>query len=74
LAEAERIRSCLGPLHALFQMGPFPGTMKACLDLLGVRAGPPRRPAFSASPVVRAKAARVLKRLAVCRDIDGGQR
>ncbi len=63
LAEAERLRKRLEPLHALFRTGPFPGTMKACLELLGLRAGPPRRPALPVSPELRARAARVLKRL-----------
>jgi len=66
-AQAERIRKRLEPLHALFRSGPFPGTMKACLELLGLRAGPPRRPALPVSPEVRAKATRVLERLQALR-------
>lgn len=63
LAEAERRRKRLEPLHHLFRTGPFPGTMKACLELLGIRAGPPRRPALPVPPEVRARAARILERL-----------
>lgn len=70
---AERMRSRLDPLHALFRTGPFPGTMKACLDILGFRAGPPRRPALPASPSVRAKAARVLERLEAFRKPQKGR-
>ena len=67
MAEAERLRKELEPLHKLFRTGPFPGTMKACLELLGLRAGPPRRPAMAAPPEVRARAARILQRLGVGR-------
>jgi 4-hydroxy-tetrahydrodipicolinate synthase len=63
VAGTERLRKCLEPLHALFRNGPFPGTMKVCLELLGLRAGPPRRPALPASPEVRAKAKRILEQL-----------
>jgi 4-hydroxy-tetrahydrodipicolinate synthase len=66
-AVAEHLRKRLEPLHALFRTGPFPGTMKACLELLGLRAGPPRRPALPVSPEVRAKATRVLERLQALR-------
>jgi 4-hydroxy-tetrahydrodipicolinate synthase len=72
LSQAERIRDRLGPLHALFRTGPFPGTMKACLDILGVRAGPPRLPALPASPKLQAKAAHVLRRLEISRKTGGG--
>jgi 4-hydroxy-tetrahydrodipicolinate synthase len=67
VAGADRLRERLEPLHALFRAGPFPGTMKACLELLGLRAGPPRRPALPVSPEVRAKAKRILQRLRVRR-------
>jgi 4-hydroxy-tetrahydrodipicolinate synthase len=63
LAEAERLQRRLEPLHKLFRAGPFPGTMKACLELLGLRAGPPRRPALPVPAAVRGRAARVLGRL-----------
>jgi 4-hydroxy-tetrahydrodipicolinate synthase len=63
LAEAERLQRRLEPLHKLFRTGPFPGTMKACLELLGVPAGPPRRPALPVPQEVRARAARILERL-----------
>ncbi len=63
LGEAERLRKRLEPLHTLFRTGPFPGTMKACVESLGLRAGPPRRPALPVPPEVRAKAARVLEHL-----------
>ena len=63
VAGADQLRKRLEPLHALFRAGPFPGTMKACLELLGLRAGPPRRPALPVSPEVRAKAKRILERL-----------
>jgi 4-hydroxy-tetrahydrodipicolinate synthase len=72
-AEAERIRKRLEPLHALFRTGPFPGTMKACLELLGLHAGPPRRPALPASPEVRARAGRILSRLEGFREAKGGK-
>lgn len=67
LAEAERLRRRLEPLHELFRTGPFPGTMKACLELVGLRAGPPRRPALPVPAAVRGRAARVLQRLGVGR-------
>jgi 4-hydroxy-tetrahydrodipicolinate synthase len=69
-AEAARLRARLEPLHALFGTGPFPGTMKACLELLGLPAGPPRRPALGASPALRARAGRILRRLAAQRAAD----
>ena len=65
--QAEQIRGRLNPLHTLFRTGPFPGTMKVCLEILGVRAGPPRLPALPASPKVRAKAAHILRRLEIFR-------
>ncbi len=61
--EAERLRKRLEPLHKLFRTGLFPGTMKACVESLGLRAGPPRRPALPVPSEVRARAVRVLKRL-----------
>ena len=61
--EAARIRRRLEPLHNLFRHGPFPGTMKACLDLLGLPAGPPRLPALPASREIRSRAAMILKDL-----------
>ncbi|MBI4573746.1 MAG: dihydrodipicolinate synthase family protein [candidate division NC10 bacterium] len=63
MAEAERLRRRLEPLHELFRTGPFPGTMKACLELSGIPVGLPRRPALPASPEVKATAARILERL-----------
>ena len=62
-ARALRMRKGLEPLHTLFRTAPFPGTMKACLETLGLPAGPPRRPALPASREVRARAARILGRL-----------
>lgn len=63
VAAAARLRGRLEPLQRLFRTGPFPGTMKACLEILGVSAGPPRRPALAASPAVYARARRILQRL-----------
>jgi 4-hydroxy-tetrahydrodipicolinate synthase len=63
LGEAERLRKQLLPLHALFRTVPFPGMMKACVELLGLRGGPPRRPALPVPPEVRVRATRVLERL-----------
>jgi len=60
---ANRLRKRLEPLHALFRTGPFPGTMKVCLELLGLRAGPPRRPALPVSPEVRGRAKHILEQL-----------
>jgi 4-hydroxy-tetrahydrodipicolinate synthase len=74
LWEAERLRKQLLPLHVLFRTGPFPGTMKACLDLLGLRAGPPRRPALPVPSEVRARAGRILDRLEAFRRAEGGGR
>ncbi len=73
MAEAERARKRLEPLHTLFRTGPFPGTMKACLELLGLHAGPPRRPALPASPRVRARADRILGRLETFRKAGRGE-
>jgi dihydrodipicolinate synthase/N-acetylneuraminate lyase len=61
--EVNRLRERLEPFDTLFRTGLFPGTMKACLDLTGFPAGPPRCPAIPAPPEVRAKAQRVLKQL-----------
>ena len=72
LAEAECLRKRLEPLDALFRTGPFPGLMKACLELLGLRVGPPRLPALPASPVIRAKAKVVLARLEGLRHASRG--
>lgn len=63
MAEVERLRRVLEPIDTLFRAGPFPGTMKACLELLGFRAGPPRQPALPAPREIRAKAERVLRQL-----------
>jgi 4-hydroxy-tetrahydrodipicolinate synthase len=63
MAEVERLRKLLEPLDTLFRTGPFPGTMKTCIELLGFRAGPPRRPALPVPPEIRAKARRVMKQL-----------
>ena len=67
-AEVERLRELLEPLDSLFRTGPFPGTTKACLELMGLRAGPPRLPALPAPPTIRAKAERVLRRLKAWRN------
>ena len=69
---AQQIRGRLDPLHTLFRTGPFPGTMKACLDILGVPAGPPRLPALPLSPKARAKAAKILRRLEGFRKSEEG--
>ncbi len=71
LAEAERIRERLEPLHTLFRTSPFPGTMKACVELLGLRAGPPRQPALPAPSHVRARAGGILNRLESARKAEG---
>ncbi len=41
-AEIERLHKVLEPFDILFRTGPFPGTIKACLELTGLPAGPPR--------------------------------
>jgi dihydrodipicolinate synthase/N-acetylneuraminate lyase len=46
--------------------------MKACLDILGVPAGPPRLPALPLSPKARAKAAKILRRLEGFRKSEKG--
>jgi 4-hydroxy-tetrahydrodipicolinate synthase len=74
LREAEHLRKRLEPLHALFRTGPFPGTMKACLEFLGLGAGPPRRPALPVPSEVRARAGRILDRLEAFRRAEGGGR
>lgn len=73
--EVERLRKKLGPLDTLFRTGPFPGTIKACLEVLGLRAGPPRRPALPVSQGILVKAQRVLKQLQPWRDtpLKGGR-
>ena len=60
---AARLRARVEPLHTLFRTGPFPGTMKACLEILGFPVGPPRRPALPVPPAIRTKASLILKRL-----------
>lgn len=71
---AARLRARLEPLHTLFRTGPFPGTMKACLEILGLPVGPPRLPAQPASPKIRAKAAVILKRLERLRQTREGEK
>lgn len=66
-AEAERLQRHLTPLHTLFRTAPFPASMKACLKLQGLPAGPPRRPALPLPPSLRARAAKILQRLAAVR-------
>ena len=71
---AARLRARLEPLHTLFRVGPFPGTMKACLEILGFPVGPPRRPALPAPPAIRKKASVILKRLERLRRARGVER
>ena len=68
VADVERLRKLLEPLDSLFRTGPFPGTIKACLEVMGFRAGPPRQPALPVPPKIRAKAERVLRRLKAWRN------
>lgn len=65
--EIERLRQALEPLDTLFRTGAFPATMKTCLELIGLRAGPPRRPAMPASHGLRLHARRILKQLQLWR-------
>ena len=61
--EAERLHRHLTPLHTFFRTGPFPATMKACLELQGLPAGPARRPALPLPSSLRGKAVKILRRL-----------
>lgn len=60
----ERARTAqfrLAPLRQAFGLGTFPVVIKEALDLIGLRAGPPRRPLRPLSPERREELRRVLE-------------
>jgi 4-hydroxy-tetrahydrodipicolinate synthase len=57
----------LAPLRQAFGLGTFPVVVKEALDIIGVRAGPPRRPLHPLSPDRREELRRILKEIGALR-------
>ncbi len=61
LAEALKISQRLTPLYTYMEEEPFPGPVKAALDIMGLPGGLPRRPITPPSDAMKEKLEKALK-------------
>lgn len=63
LARAQRMQALIDPLQEAFALGSFSAMVKEALDIIGMSAGPCRRPVAHLPADARAKLARILDAL-----------
>jgi 4-hydroxy-tetrahydrodipicolinate synthase len=61
--EARRLQELVKPLRHAFTLHTFPSVMKVAMEMIGLPAGPPRRPVGPMPPEARQKLASVLEAL-----------
>jgi 4-hydroxy-tetrahydrodipicolinate synthase len=61
--DAARLQELVKPLREAFTLHTFPSVMKAAMEMIGVPAGPCRRPVGPMPPEARAKLTSVLEAL-----------
>jgi 4-hydroxy-tetrahydrodipicolinate synthase len=63
LDDAARLQELVKPLREAFTLHTFPSVMKAAMDMIGLPAGPCRRPVGSMPPEARARLIPILEEL-----------